>query len=93
MTCKALVHMLGHETPRTMQELLDITTQYSTGEEVVEAIFSGKAKVAGHLSGGDGDDGPALSQQCHDRRNKDRKHHGEEMVVVADHATGPQHHR
>jgi len=26
MTCEALVHVLSHETPRTTQELLDVTT-------------------------------------------------------------------
>jgi hypothetical protein len=35
MTYDALVHALGRETSRTMQELLDITTQYTTGKEAV----------------------------------------------------------
>ena len=35
MTYEALINALGHETPRTMRELLDIATQYATGEEVV----------------------------------------------------------
>jgi hypothetical protein len=35
MTYKALVHTLSCETSRTMWELLDITTQYATGEVVV----------------------------------------------------------
>jgi hypothetical protein len=35
MTCEVLIHALSHKTPRTTQELLDITTQYTTGEEVV----------------------------------------------------------
>jgi hypothetical protein len=35
MTCETLVHVLGRETPRMTRELLDITTQYTTGEEAV----------------------------------------------------------
>jgi hypothetical protein len=35
MTCEALVHALGRETLRTMRKLLDVATQYATGEEVV----------------------------------------------------------
>jgi hypothetical protein len=40
MTCEPLVHALGCETPRTMRELLDVATQYATGEEVIQANFS-----------------------------------------------------
>jgi hypothetical protein len=70
MTCKVFIHALGRETPRTTLELLDITTQYAIDKEVVQANFSGKAKAAGHLSGGDGCDDPASSQQHRDKRNK-----------------------
>ena len=31
-TCKALIHALGCETPCMMRELLDVATQYATGE-------------------------------------------------------------
>ena len=34
-TCEALINALGHETPRTMRELLDVATQYATGDEAV----------------------------------------------------------
>jgi hypothetical protein len=61
MTCEALVHALGRETPHTMQELLEITTKYATGEEAAQANFSGKAKAADHLSVGDGGDNPTLA--------------------------------
>jgi hypothetical protein len=60
-TYEALIHALGRETPCTMRELLDVTTQYATGEKVVQANFSGKAKAATHLSGGDGSDKPTSS--------------------------------
>jgi hypothetical protein len=52
-------------------ELLDVATQYTISEEADEANFSGKVKAAGHLSGGDGDNDPASSQQRHDKRNMD----------------------
>ena len=91
-TCKALIHALGYETPHMMWEILNITTQYATGEVVIRANFSGKAKATGHLSGGDGDDDPTSSQHRRDKRNKDRKHRGEEKVAVADHAARPQPH-
>jgi hypothetical protein len=61
MTFEALFHVVGHETPCTTQELLDVTTQCATGEEAVQANFSDKAKATGHLSGRDGTDGPASS--------------------------------
>ena len=35
MTCKALIHALGRETPRMTREPLDVATRYATGEEVV----------------------------------------------------------
>jgi hypothetical protein len=35
MTCEALIHRLGLETPRSTRELLDVTTQYATGEEAI----------------------------------------------------------
>jgi hypothetical protein len=61
MTYEALVHALGCETLRTTRELLDVATQYATGEEVLQANFSSKAKAVAHLSSGDGDDDPASS--------------------------------
>jgi hypothetical protein len=40
------------------QELFDVATKYATGEEAIQANFSGKAKAkpADHLSGIGGDD-------------------------------------
>jgi hypothetical protein len=88
-TCEALVPVLSRETPRMTWELLDIATQYATGEEAIQTNFSDKAKATSHLNGGDGGDDPASSQRHCDRRNKDRKRRGEEMVAAADRATRP----
>jgi hypothetical protein len=40
-TCKELVRELGHNTSTTANELMDIVTNYVTGEEAVGAIFGG----------------------------------------------------
>jgi hypothetical protein len=44
MTYKELVQELGRHTPRTTKELLDITTNFASGDEVVGAIFQGRGK-------------------------------------------------
>jgi hypothetical protein len=38
-TCKELIHKLGRKGPRTTRELLDIATNFASGEEAVGAIF------------------------------------------------------
>ena len=44
-TCKELVHELGCKTPTSTSQLLDIATNFASGEEAVGAIFSdGTAK-------------------------------------------------
>jgi hypothetical protein len=40
-TCKELVQELGRNTPTTTNELMDIITNYATGEEAVGTIFGG----------------------------------------------------
>jgi hypothetical protein len=40
-TCKELVWELGHNTPTTANELMDVITNYAAGEEAVGAIFGG----------------------------------------------------
>jgi hypothetical protein len=44
MTCEALVHSLSCETPCTLQELLDIATQYATNEKVIRPTLAGKPR-------------------------------------------------
>jgi hypothetical protein len=39
ITYKELVHELGCKGPHTTRELLDIATNFASGEEVVGAIF------------------------------------------------------
>jgi hypothetical protein len=50
MNCRTQVHELSHDQPKTIKELLNITTMHASGEEVVGAIFiqsSGKAAPSG----------------------------------------------
>jgi hypothetical protein len=37
--CQALLHDLDHDQPKTMKELLDITTRHASGEEVVGDVL------------------------------------------------------
>jgi hypothetical protein len=47
------VHELGHDQPKTMKELHDITTRHATSEEAVGAIFvQGDEKAAPSCSRG-----------------------------------------
>jgi hypothetical protein len=51
MTYRTLVHELGHEQPKTTNELLDIATRHAFGEEEVETVFiqsSRKATLSGN---------------------------------------------
>jgi hypothetical protein len=44
VTYKELVHELGRHTPRTTKELLDIVTNFDSGDEAIGAIFQGRGK-------------------------------------------------
>ena len=43
-TSETLVHNLGHKRPHTTKELLDISTNHASGEDVVGAIFAKRRK-------------------------------------------------
>ena len=40
-TYKSLIHKLGYLKPRTTRDLLHVTTNHTSGEEAIEAIFNG----------------------------------------------------
>jgi hypothetical protein len=64
-TCRELVHELGRKSPTKASELLDIATNFTTGEEAVGAIFpdaKGKRK----------EDAAEDSASC-DPKNKKKK--------------------
>jgi hypothetical protein len=51
--CQTLVHVLRRDQPKTMKELLDITTRHASGKEAVGAIFiQGNEKAAPNGSRG-----------------------------------------
>ena len=52
--------------------------------------ISSKAKAVAHLSGGDNGDDLASSRHHHDKRIKDQKSRGKEMVAAANHTARPQ---
>jgi hypothetical protein len=66
-TCKELVQELGRNTPTTANELMDIVTNYATGEEVIGAIFGGNQD-----KGKCKDEGPE-SSNWGAKRNKKKK--------------------
>jgi hypothetical protein len=47
-TCKELVRELGHNTPITANDLMDIITNFAAGEEAVGAIFGGDQDKGKH---------------------------------------------
>jgi hypothetical protein len=67
-TCKELVRELGRNTPITANELMDIVTNYTTGEEVVGAIFGGDQD-----KGKRRDEEPEGSNQGAKRSNRKKK--------------------
>jgi hypothetical protein len=92
MMCEALDYALRHNAPQTTWELLDVTTKYATGEEAVHTNFSSKCKAAAYLSGGDCGEDSAAAHHRRDKRARNKKHHGEEMVAMAKCATHPHPH-
>jgi hypothetical protein len=79
MTCRDLVCELGRSPPVDSNELFDIATSFTSGEEAVGAIFDGK-------KGKRMDDAPPEGskfkepQQKHKRGKKDKKPHREKRT-------------
>ena len=40
-TYESRIHKLGYLKPHTTRDLLDVTTNHASGEEVVRAVFNG----------------------------------------------------
>jgi len=65
-TCKELVHELGHKTPMSTSQLLDIATNFASGEEAVGAIFSdctGKRKQKAEATEASGSCDPKMKKK------------------------------
>jgi hypothetical protein len=67
-TCKELVQELGHNTPITANELMDIVTNYTASEEAVGAILGGDQD-----KGKRKDEEPEGSNQGAKRSNRKKK--------------------
>jgi hypothetical protein len=79
-TNEALIHELGRCKPRTMWELLDLTTSHASSKKAIRAIFckyKGKAQA-----------GPTNKAKDRSRRVKGKKdswrHHDSEFIAVVD---------
>ena len=78
-TYESLIHKLGCLNPRTTGDLLDVTTNHASGEEVVGAVFNrgwdkGKAKRE------DQDEGPSTQRG---KKNKKDRHRPTNTALVA----------
>ena len=81
---RTLVHELGCMGPRTTEELLDIATNFASGEEAVGAIFDrskGKVKWEDEAV-----EGPSNPQRKTTKRNKPR--HEDSLVAAAERRSG-----
>jgi hypothetical protein len=77
-TSKEMVRELGRNTPNTANELMDIVTNYATGEEAVGAIFGGE-----HDKGKRKDEEPEGSNRGTKRNNNKKKNQQGKCEAVA----------
>ena len=61
MTCEFLIHKLGYLKPRTTHDLLNVTTNHASSEEVVGAVFNG-GRDKGKVKRMDQDKGPSTQR-------------------------------
>jgi hypothetical protein len=78
-TYESLVHKLGHKSPQTTKELLDIATNHASGNEAVRAIFDrsrGKVKREEDTSEG--------GSNCSKKKNKNRQRHDDSLNAAVE---------
>jgi hypothetical protein len=68
-TCRDLVSKLGRKTPTKASELMDIATQFASGQEAVEAIFRKDKQPQGRQP----EDVPEASTQRGTKKNAKKK--------------------
>jgi hypothetical protein len=78
-TCKELVRELGRNTPITANGLMDIITNFATGEEAVGAIFGGDEGKRKHKV-----DDPASPSRGSKRNNRKKKNQQDKLKALAD---------
>jgi hypothetical protein len=82
-TCKELVHEIGRHTPRTTKELLDIATNFASGDEAVGAIFQGRGKQLENPNDGS-------ARRWFDKKKKSKKGLWDNLVATTDRNQGPR---
>jgi hypothetical protein len=75
-----LVHELGRKGPRTTKELLDITTNFASGEESVGAIFN-PVKAKGKQQEDTNEDGSSRNSK---KKKKNKQRRGDNLVATAE---------
>jgi hypothetical protein len=80
-TCRDLVHELGRSPPVDSNELFDIATSFTSGEEAVGAIFDGK-------KGKHVDDAPAKGSKSKEPQQKHKRDKKGKMPRREAHAQG-----
>ena len=78
-TCESLLHKLGYLKPHTTRDLLDITTNHTSSEEVVRVVFSG-GQDKGKAKRKDQDEGPSIQKV---KKNKKDRHRPANTALVA----------
>ena len=86
-TCESLIHKLGCLKPRTTHDMLDITTNHTSSEEAVRAVFSG-GQDKGKAKHEDQDEGPSM--QRGKKNKKDRRRRANPALVAAADRSGKQ---
>ena len=78
-----MVHKLGHKSPRTTKELLDISTNHASGEDVVGALFD---RAQGTKAKRDKAASESTSRRFEKRKNN--KHKGGEYIASVERKPG-----
>jgi len=81
-TCKGLVRELGRAKPRTTAALLEIATDYASGEDAVDAVFN-KRSTAGEDAPGDVEPGTSSRPAKRKKKTNRRRRDGEDELVAA----------
>jgi hypothetical protein len=86
-TCRDLVSKLGRKTPTKASELMDIATEFASGQEAVEAIFRKDKQPQGKQK----EDAPEASAQRGTKKKAKKKAQAKRDAVDADLVAAAEH--
>jgi hypothetical protein len=86
-TCRDLVSKLGRKTPTRASELMDIATEFASGQKAVEAIFRKDKQPQGRQP----EDVPEASAQCGVRKKGKKKSQAKRDAADADLVAAAEH--